>query len=135
MKRPLFVVFIGTAVLLYACGGGGAVKVTQRDYAIDLDPAAMKAGKIRFDIENEGSADHEFTILRTDLGVESLPLRDDDWVDESAAGIQDAGGFDHVFPDKPKDLELDLSAGNYVIICNIQGHYELGMRASFTVID
>jgi uncharacterized cupredoxin-like copper-binding protein len=30
-------------------------------------------------------------------------------------------------------VSADLAAGKYVIICNVAGHYQLGMRAAFTV--
>jgi uncharacterized cupredoxin-like copper-binding protein len=30
-------------------------------------------------------------------------------------------------------LSADLAPGNYVIICNVAGHYQLGMRAAFKV--
>jgi len=34
---------------------------------------------------------------------------------------------------KVEVVTADLAAGNYVIICNVAGHYQLGMRAAFTV--
>jgi uncharacterized cupredoxin-like copper-binding protein len=30
-------------------------------------------------------------------------------------------------------VTADLAAGNYVIICNIAGHYQLGMRVALAV--
>ena len=30
-------------------------------------------------------------------------------------------------------VTADLAAGKYVVICNIAGHYQLGMRAALTV--
>ncbi len=34
---------------------------------------------------------------------------------------------------KSKSLTLNLSAGDYVLICNIGQHYRAGMRTNFTV--
>ena len=36
-------------------------------------------------------------------------------------------------PGEAKDLKLKLSPGNYVLLCNIAGHYMAGMQAPFTV--
>jgi len=30
-------------------------------------------------------------------------------------------------------VTLDLAPGKYVLICNVAGHYQLGMHISFTV--
>jgi uncharacterized cupredoxin-like copper-binding protein len=30
-------------------------------------------------------------------------------------------------------LTADLAAGKYVVICNVAGHYQLGMRIALTV--
>ena len=32
-----------------------------------------------------------------------------------------------------KSINLNLPAGKYVFICNLPGHYKLGMHATFTV--
>lgn len=135
MTKAVFALVLAFTLSLSCGGGGQAVDVTQSDYAIALEPPDGTSGKIVFKIENSGSADHEFTVLRTDLAYDALPIQDDEWVDESAPRIEVIGGFDHVFPDQPKELEIDLAAGAYVIICNIQGHYQLGMRAPFAVTD
>jgi uncharacterized cupredoxin-like copper-binding protein len=34
---------------------------------------------------------------------------------------------------KTKSVTLDLKAGSYVLVCNIEKHYAMGMRAAFTV--
>jgi uncharacterized cupredoxin-like copper-binding protein len=28
---------------------------------------------------------------------------------------------------------VSLDAGNYVLICNLEGHFRMGMRSTFTV--
>jgi uncharacterized cupredoxin-like copper-binding protein len=34
---------------------------------------------------------------------------------------------------RTKRLSLNLEKGHYVLICNLPGHYEAGMRTDFTV--
>src|SRR6266545_2093854 len=34
---------------------------------------------------------------------------------------------------KTKSTTIDLKPGNYVLVCNIERHYEKGMRTAFTV--
>jgi uncharacterized cupredoxin-like copper-binding protein len=31
-------------------------------------------------------------------------------------------------------LTVDLAAGSYVLLCNLPGHYESGMRTAFDVV-
>jgi len=36
-------------------------------------------------------------------------------------------------PGKTRRLALGLKPGKYVLICNVPGHYQAGMRVGFTV--
>ena len=38
-----------------------------------------------------------------------------------------------VLPNKVATITANLEAGSYVILCNVSGHYQLGMRAAFKV--
>ena len=69
-------------------------------------------------------------MIRSDLAADALPTE---------GGLVPASDVDLVaeieeFPaSTTQQLTLNLSAGGYVLICNIPGHYDLGMRAGFTV--
>ena len=41
--------------------------------------------------------------------------------------------IDTVAPGSTQTVNAQLEPGNYVIICNVPGHYQLGMHAGFTV--
>lgn len=115
------------------CGADSSIRVTERDFSVDLSRSMLPSGEMSFVVRNEGPSDHEFVILRTDLPAGSLPIRDGEWVDESATGIEIVGEFDHVLAGKTKTLRVDLVPGRYVALSNAQGDYQKGMYASFTV--
>jgi len=97
------------------------------------DGAWVPAGTVSFRILNHGPTSHEFILVRTDLAPDKLTLQDDGLtVDEEARGIDlldEAGGLDI---DERQTLVLDLTAGNYVMYCNLEGHYLGGMHAELT---
>jgi len=121
-------------------GAAGAVDVTLQEYAIIPGAASATAGTVTFDVTNTGPDDvHEFVVIKTDLAPDALPTNKDGTVDEEAAGLEPQGEVEDVAVGDTQSLTLDLSAGNYVFICNIyeddthESHYQEGMRVAFTV--
>ena len=53
-------------------------------------------------------------------------------VDVGASG-QVSGELLNIGSNQEKTESLNLTAGDYVLICNLPGHYQQGMRTSFTV--
>ena len=111
----------------------GAISVSLIDpaFAVEVTPASA-ADPTTFTITNDGALIHNLRVIRTDLDADSLPLDDSGFqVDEEqvnvVASIADLSGGDST------ELAVDLEAGSYVLICNIVGHYDQGMRTSFTV--
>jgi uncharacterized cupredoxin-like copper-binding protein len=108
-----------------------AIQVTLRDFRIDLAKDTVPAGEVTFAVDNQGPSIHEFVVFRTDLGADDLPTDD-------AGDVAEGEDFEPV--DEIEDIErgddpeltVDLEAGSYVLICNIPGHYRLGMRTSFS---
>ena len=113
---------------------GTPVNVLLEDFKVRQAAAVVPAGTVRFRILNQGPTSHEFIVVRTDRAPDKLPLqRDGLTVNEDAPGIDlldEAEGLDI---DDRRNLVLDLAAGNYVLYCNLEGHYLGGMRAAFTV--
>jgi uncharacterized cupredoxin-like copper-binding protein len=110
--------------------GDGTIVTTERDFAITLEETSTPAGSVTFDITNDGPSTHEFAVIRTDLAADALPVSgptvtetDLDLVDE----VED------IAPGVGTSLSVDLQPGAYVVICNVEGHYGAGMRASLTV--
>ena len=90
---------------------------------------SVKHGKVKFIVKNTGSEVHEFVILKTKTKFDELPVNDQDKVSEAKA----VGEIEDIAEGKTKSKTIKLKAGDYVLVCNIAGHYGAGMRAPFTV--
>lgn len=121
-------------------GAGGAIAVTLQEFAVIPSPAQAPAGDVTFDATNEGPDDvHEFVVFATDLAPDALPTLEDGSVDETGEGVELQGEIEDIAVGDTQSLTIDLTAGNYVLICNIydaaeqEAHYAEGMRVAFTV--
>lgn len=106
------------------------VTVDMKEYAITVSPATFKAGSIKFGIRNNGAMVHDFDLIKTDLAFDKLPL------DAGSGKAKDDGlvkQMINIAANRSTTLTADLAPGNYVIVCNIPGHYQLGMRVAFKV--
>jgi uncharacterized cupredoxin-like copper-binding protein len=114
---------------------GTPVNVLLEDFRVQQDAAVVPAGTVRFRILNQGPTSHELIVVRTDRAPDKLPLqRDGLTVNEEGPGIDlvdEAEGLLDI--DDRQTLVLDLAAGNYVLYCNLEGHYLGGMHAALTV--
>jgi uncharacterized cupredoxin-like copper-binding protein len=117
---------------LAACGAGNAVNVQYHGYRIAPSPASIKTGDVTFNLNNQdGQVLHEFVVAQTDLPADKLPLGSDAKVDETQLKIVARGSKLDV--GQSGTLTANLPPGHYVLLCNIVGHYQLGMHADFTV--
>ncbi len=121
--------------ILSACsaggGGGNAINADLSDYAINLSQSTAKSGSITFHVKNQANdISHSFVIIKTDLDAANLPT--------DSAGNVDMGQLQQVEsatlnPGESKDVTATLDAGHYAIICDLPGHYAMGMYTNFTV--
>ena len=121
-------------------GAGGTVDVTLQEFAVIPASSSAPAGDVTFNVTNEGPDDvHEFVVFLTDLAPDALPTNEDGSVDEEGEGLELQGEIEDIAVDDTQSLTVDLTAGNYVLICNIydadeqEAHYQEGMRVAFTV--
>jgi uncharacterized cupredoxin-like copper-binding protein len=113
---------------------GTPVNVRLKDFEVRQDAAVVPAGTVSFRILNQGPTSHELIVVRTDRAPDKLPLQDDGLtVNEEAPGIELLDEVEGLDIDDRQTLVLDLAAGNYVLYCNLEGHYLGGMHAAFTV--
>ena len=143
MRRALAAVFVVVAVCaLSACGGSkssssssppGTINVTEQEYSIKLSSTSLKAGPVHFSVKNQGGMVHEFMVFKTTLAPNALPQKNG-VVDEQGAGVEKISPeVDNINAGQTKTLDVQLTPGSYVAICNIAGHYQLGMHTAFTV--
>jgi uncharacterized cupredoxin-like copper-binding protein len=123
-----------------AAGGPSTVAVTLQEFAVGTVPASAAAGSVTFNATNNGPDDvHEFVVIATDLDITKLPTVEDGSVDETGEGMEVMGEIEDIAVGDTQSVTLDLTAGNYALICNIydktedEAHYQEGMRTGFTV--
>jgi len=112
--------------------GTTTVQVDLKEFSITPSPSTVPAGPVQFIASNTGTMEHEMVILKTDLAPDAIPVVDNK-ANEDAPGVEVVDEIAEFQPGTQKTLTVDLAAGNYVLICNIPGHYQSGMRAAFTV--
>ena len=116
--------------------GANEVHISETEYAIEnLDGGELSspaAGAVTFEVHNNGELVHELVIIKTGLDEAALPVVGD-LVDEEGAGIEVIDEVPEFDPGGAEILTVDLEAGSYVLICNVEEHYGEGMHATLTV--
>ncbi len=108
------------------------VEVALKDFTVEPRQASVPAGEVTFNVENQGPTGHMFVVFRTDLPEDALPLTGSQ-VQEDGEGVTLLGRIDSFPAGRTETLTHTLAPGRYVLICNIPGHYQLGMRVQFSV--
>ena len=97
------------------------------------DVTEVKAGKIEFHATNFSRAfQHEMIVVSVDDPTKPLPL-------ESGVSKADEkqftsmGEVSELPAGKSGTLSVELKPGKYLLICNVPGHLEAGMKVPFTV--
>ncbi len=138
-RRLLGPSVVAAVVALTACGGGGGgggIGVKLAEWSITPDATSAPAGQVTFDITNEGTKVHEFVVFKTDLPAHELPTTEEEGstvVDEEGEGVELVDEVEDIAPGASATLTVELEPGNYVLLCNIPGHFAEGMHATFTV--
>jgi len=100
---------------------------------ISATPETVKAGEVTFEVLNSSKDTiHEMIVAVIKDMNQPLPyIEDENEVDEDKYG--DLGEVSELDPGKSGALRLDLKPGNYILYCNVPGHYMAGMWTVFTV--
>lgn len=108
------------------------VTVLMNEMTLKPSIASVPAGKVTFIGVNQGKVDHEVVILKTDKAPNALVLLTGlSKVNEAASG-ENLGEVE-VEAGTTEAGTFNLSPGNYVLVCNLLGHYQAGMFAAFQV--
>jgi len=87
------------------------VTASETEFKIALKPSSVHAGKVTFEVTNDGKIPH-------DLVVEGNGIKE-------KTKLLDAG--------ESATLEVELKPGTYDVYCSVPGHKEAGMDVKLTV--
>lgn len=93
---------------------GQTVNMVAKEFTVDPKEVRVKAGRVTFNVKNEGAIDHDFIIV----------------------GVAEHEGEHGALTFKPGEtytLTVDLKPGTYEIVCGVAGHKEAGMTATLVV--
>ncbi len=152
-RQVLFVPFLAAVtvamIMLVACSSGASTKgttevagvgqstvvpITEKDFSLTSAQNTVAAGKVTFDVKNQGPSTHEFVLIKTETAADQLPFDSSSSdVNEDDTSLHHVDEVEDIKPGKSKKLTADLQPGHYVFICNLPGHYHQGMHFDFTV--
>ena len=119
------------------------ILITAVDYGYAM-PDAMKlsSGFITFALVNNGTQDHEAQVARLNAGITRSEVVNElvmkKRLEAAFSLLTFVGGPDTITPGYGQETTLHLSAGEYVLLCFVQGqdgvaHVDKGMLHFFTV--
>jgi uncharacterized cupredoxin-like copper-binding protein len=127
-RRVLLVAAVATLVPAASALAGGSTKVTLNEFSTKASPKSASAGKVTFSVKNAGDDEHELVVIKTSTSASKLKVSGGRATTKGTVGkVGDIAGG------KTKKLTLNLKKGHYVLLCNLPGHYQQGMRTDFTV--
>jgi uncharacterized cupredoxin-like copper-binding protein len=108
-------------------------RVSLSDYSIQ-GPSTLAPGKYEFVVTNKGTVPHELVMFATTAAATGMPMGKDGDVNEDSSSLEsvvDSGSS--LAPGESRILYGEFEAGHYVMVCNLAGHYRLGMREDVAV--
>lgn len=134
-RRHAFVVAVVLLLVVAACGGDTAtteISAELKEFQFTPETWNVVAGEeITIELTNAGSLEHEWVILQDGVEISS----EDDLPDTEEELLADFVYWeDEVEPGESKTLTFTApAAGEYQVICAIQGHFTSGMEGTLTV--
>jgi uncharacterized cupredoxin-like copper-binding protein len=107
------------------------VTIKMGEYFFKPKDVTTPAGKVAITAPNEGKIEHELVLLKTDVNPGKLKTEKDGEVIEDA--YSGPGEIPDVEAGETGKTTLNLRPGQYVMICNVPGHYKAGMYGRVTV--
>jgi uncharacterized cupredoxin-like copper-binding protein len=111
----------------------GASDMSKATMGITVDSNNIKAGEVTFVAVND-SKDfvHEMLIIPVRSVYSPLPyIASENRVDEDAAGS--LGEVSELDPGATGALRITVKPGTYILLCNVPGHYAMGMWTTIVV--
>jgi uncharacterized cupredoxin-like copper-binding protein len=114
---------------------GGSLEISMGDYFFVPSDVTATAGSVTISAPNNGKIEHELVLAKTNTDPANLPTTADGEVDEAKLEAEgaDAGEIADVAAGDTKKGTFKLTPGQYVMFCNLPGHYTQGMYGTLTV--
>jgi uncharacterized cupredoxin-like copper-binding protein len=121
--------YAGTTVNVVESGEGGSTM------SITVDKPTVPAGDVVFNVTNGAMTEgHEMILVKLKSANQKIPLiASKHRVDESK--LKTLGEVADLQPSASGELKAKLLPGDYMLLCNIKGHYEAGMATTLKVVD
>ena len=110
-------------------------------FTVDRNDAP--AGDVTFVVKNDGQIDHELVVLQTDTAFDKIPVNAAGDPPAAASAnpnkiLEDNVAGETGDPNLKKGESrtftiTGMKLGNYVLVCNLALHYQMGLRLPFTV--
>lgn len=121
----------------------GDANDVSKPMTIELDLSTAPPGDVSFVVANQGKLEHELVVLKTDVPFDQIPVNaagdppapvasDANKILEET-NVGETGAPDLKAGESRGFVVHDMVPGNYVVVCNLAKHYEMGVRAAFTV--
>jgi len=123
---------MGGAIGLGMMGGRGMMNLS-------ANPSVVGAGDVSFRVRNAGMVLHELVVMPLPPGGAGTRTIGSDGRVNEAGSLGEAsnscgeGAGDGIVPGAASWVTLHLAAGRYELICNLPGHYAMGMFAELDV--
>ncbi|PFG62216.1 putative cupredoxin-like copper-binding protein [Thioclava sp. ES.031] len=106
---------------------GAGERVSKATMGVAATPSIVPAGKVTFEVKNDSKGTvHEMIVAPIKSATEDLPYDKDEMrVEEEKAGH--LGEVSELDPGQSGSLTVTLKPGEYILYCNIPGHYVMGM--------
>jgi uncharacterized cupredoxin-like copper-binding protein len=119
--RKQLVGVLAIATIAVSCSNSKSADVTVKtsEWIFEQSSTSVKAGDVKFRVDNVGGAEHELVVVRANDPA-ALPTKADGTVDEEKlTEDQKMGEVEKVVAKSKKDGTLKLTAGKYVVFCNL----------------
>ncbi len=129
------VIVVVVLAAMPAKGVVGDVRVDETNFHISM-PTVLPPGRHTFALTNSGTVPHELLVFRTDLPGNQLPIGPDGKVVEDSplmVKLVDSGNATNPGTSASVPAAQSFTPGHYVAVCNLPGHYRLGMWLNVTV--
>ena len=104
------------------------------EWAVHAAAQKAAAGDVTFTVENKGTIQHEFLVVKNTYGPGRIPIVEaDKRFNEEDPGITVVDEIPEWAAGETKTLTLKLAPGKYELLCNIEEHYGKGMWIPFLV--